>query len=108
VVFGYEFLGEVLGRRGLTAFQLRRVVVERAEGTLTFRNLEGATVARVRTANNVVRVLEGLTEGTEVTVDEGPNPIPDNQRIDSIVMFESLGGAPVALGPCLGPVSGVD
>ena len=37
---------------------------------------------------------------------QGNQPIADNVPIDSIVTFTSLGGTPVAIGPCLQPVVG--
>jgi hypothetical protein len=107
-VFAYDFLGVVLGRRAPSLFDLKRVTVDRGFGTLTFTGLAGATVARVRAANNTVKVLLGLQEGVPVTIDQDPDAIPDGQRIDSIVTFTALGGVPVAVGPCLGPVNGYD
>ena len=108
VVFGYDFLGVVLGRRAPSLFRLSTVDVDRDFGTLTFTNLRGATVARVRAANNTVKVLEGLRDGVAVTIDQDPNAIDDNQRIDSIVTFTSLGGVPVAIGPCKGAVGSIE
>jgi hypothetical protein len=106
VVFAYDFLGAVLGRRAPSVFQLKIVTVTRDFGSLTFTGLAGATVAKIRAANNTVQVLQGLREGEAVVIDQGVNAIPDEQRIDSIVTFTALGGVPVAIGPCLGPVSG--
>jgi hypothetical protein len=105
VVFAYDFLGVVLGRRAPSVFQLTTVEVERTPGHLTFANLNGATEAKVRAANNTVRVLKGLRDNEAVRIDDGANAIPDNQRIDSIVTFKSVDGVlvPVAVGPCLGP-----
>jgi len=105
-VFAYDFLGQVLGRRAPRVFQLRTVGVSRDFGTLTFTELNGATVAKIRAGNNTTRVLEGLQNGQAVTIDQGANAIADAQRIDSIVIFNSPGGVPVAIGPCLGPISG--
>ena len=62
--------------------------------------------AKIRAGNNTTRVLEGLQNGQAVTIDQGANAIADAQRIDSIVIFNSPGGVPVAIGPCLGPISG--
>ena len=107
VVFAYDFLGVVLGRRAPSVFQLKTVTVERDFGTLTFTGLAGATAAKIRAADNTVKVLEGLRDGDAVTIDRDPNAINDNQRIDSIVTFTALGGTPVGIGPCLGPVGGV-
>jgi len=104
VVFAYDFLGSVLGRR---TFQLKRVTVVRERGTLTFTDLAGATVAKIRSAANITQLLQGLREGVSVRIDEGVNAIPDGQRIDSIVTFTAVGGTPVAIGPCLGPVDGI-
>jgi hypothetical protein len=105
VVFAYDFLGVVLGRRAPSVFQLPAVEVDREPGFLTFTNLKGATVAKVRAANNTVRVLENLQDGGRVRIDDGPDAIADGQRIDSIVIFKSVDGVlvPVALGPCLSP-----
>ncbi|MFI5592237.1 hypothetical protein ACIA5G_44815 [Amycolatopsis sp. NPDC051758] len=107
VVFAYDFLGVVLGRRAPSVFQLKTVTVERDFGTLTFTGLAGATAAKIRAADNTVKVLEGLRDGDAVTIDRDPNAITDDQRIDSIVTFTALGGTPVGIGPCLGPVGGV-
>ncbi|WP_410672204.1 hypothetical protein [Amycolatopsis sp. cmx-4-68] len=107
VVFAYDFLGVVLGRRAPSVFQLKTVTVVREFGTLTFTGLAGATAAKIRAADNTVQVLEGLREGVAVTIDEGPHAIADNLRLDSIVTFTAIGGTPVAIGPCLGPVGGV-
>ena len=107
VRFAYNFLGFVLGRRAPSVFQLTTVDVKRDFGTLTFTGLGPATAALVRTANNVVRPLEGLMDGRPVTVNDGKNAITDDQRIDSIVTFTVLGGVPVAIGPCLDPVGGI-
>lgn len=106
VRFAYNFLGFALGRRAPSVFQLTTVDVERDHGTLTFKRLGTATVAKVRAANNVTRLLEGLVEGRPVTIDQGPNAITDDQRIDSIVTFTAVGGEPVAIGPCREPVPG--
>ena len=108
VVFAYEFLGVVLGRRAPSVFQLPAVGVTRDPGTLTFTNLDGATTAKVRAANNAVRVLENLREGEARDIDDGANAIADDQRIDSIVIFKPVDGVlvPVTLGPCLPPVPG--
>jgi hypothetical protein len=111
VLFAYDFLGVVLGRRAPSLFQLTTVNVERDFGTLTFTNLGIAKVARIRAANNRVKVVQGLQNGVPVTIDQDTDAntkdaIDDNQRIDSIVTFTSLGGAPVAIGPCLGPAGG--
>ncbi|MEU8413468.1 hypothetical protein AB0C24_11815 [Amycolatopsis japonica] len=106
VVFAYDFLGVVLGRRAPSVFQLKTVTVVRETGTLTFTGLAGATAAKIRSAGNITQSLQGLQEGVRVTIDEGPKAIPDGQRIDSIVTFTAIGGTPVAIGPCLGPVDG--
>ncbi|MFJ7213002.1 hypothetical protein [Amycolatopsis sp. NPDC098790] len=106
VRFAYNFLGFALGRRAPSVFQLTTVDVDREPGKLTFKRLGAATVAKVRAANNVVQVLEGLVEGQAVPIDQGPKAIQDDQRIDSIVLFTSLGGVPVAIGPCREPVPG--
>jgi len=108
VVFAYDFLGVVLGRRAPSLFQLKTVSVERDFGTLTFTGLAGAKVARIRAANNRVKVVQGLQEGVAVTIDVAPDAIDDSQRIDSIVTFTELGGVPVAIGPCLGPVGSIE
>ncbi|GAA5165293.1 MULTISPECIES: hypothetical protein [Amycolatopsis] len=106
VVFAYDFLGVVLGRRAPSVFQLTKVTVTRKPGTLTFTGLGGATAAKIRAANNVTQLLQGLAEGVPVRIDQGANAIQDDQRIDSIVTFTAVGGLPVALGPCLDAVSG--
>lgn len=106
VRFAYNFLGFVLGRRAPSVFQLTTVDVDRDHGTLTFKRLGTATVAKVRAADNVTRLIEGLVEGRPVTIDQGPNAITDDQRIDSIVTFTAVGGEPVAIGPCREPVPG--
>jgi hypothetical protein len=106
VVFAYDFLGVVLGRREPSVFQLTTVTVERDFGTLTFTGLGAATAAKIRAADNTVRFLEGLRDGVAVTIDEDPHAISDNLRIDSIITFTARGGTPVAIGPCLGPVGG--
>jgi hypothetical protein len=107
VVFAYDFLGVVLGRRAPSVFQLKTVTVQRNLGTLTFTDLAGATTAKIRAANNTVQVLEGLRDGVPATIDQGPKAIPDTQRIDSIVTFTVVGGTPVAIGPCLGVIETV-
>jgi len=107
VVFAYDFLGAVLGRHAPSVFQLKRVTVTRNPGTLTFTGLDGATAAKVRAADNTVRLLEGLSEGVPVRIDYDPDAIADNVRIDSIVTFTVAGGKPVAIGPCRGPVGDV-
>jgi hypothetical protein len=107
VVFAYDFLGVVLGRRAPSVFQLTLVGVTRESGRLTFTGLKGATAARVRSARNQVRLLEGLADGQPVRIDQAPNAIDDAARIDSIVTFTVAGGVPVALGPCLDPVDGI-
>lgn len=107
VVFAYDFLGVVLGRRAPSVFQLTTVTVVRDFGTLTFTGLGAATAAKIRAEDNTVRFLEGLRDGMPVTIDQGPGAIPDNRRIDSIITFTARGGTPVAIGPCLGPVGGV-
>ena len=61
VVFAYDFLGVVLGRRAPSVFQLTTVDVTRNSGTLTFTGLQGATAAKVRAANNRVQLLDGLS-----------------------------------------------
>ena len=38
--------------------------------------------------------------------DKATSPSHDDVPIDSIVTFTSLGGTPVAIGPCLQPVVG--
>ncbi|MEU0793470.1 hypothetical protein ABZ342_25645 [Amycolatopsis sp. NPDC005961] len=106
VRFAYNFLGVALGRRAPSVFQLTKVDVHRDTRTLTFTGLGPATVARVRAANNVVRLLEGLVDGTPVTIDDGKDAIRYDQRIDSIVTFTARNGTPVAIGPCLDPVPG--
>ncbi len=105
VVFAYDFLGVVLGRRAPSLFQLRTVTVVRDFGTLTFTGIGAATVARIRAANNRVKTVE-IREGEPVTIDRDPDAITDDQRIDSIITFTSVGGVPVAIGPCQGPVFG--
>lgn len=107
VVFAYDFLGVVLGRRAPSLFQLRTVQVDRDFGTLEFTGLGDAKVARIRAANNRVKVVD-VQEGVPVVIDKGPDAIDDNQRIDSIVTFTSRGGVPVAIGPCLGPVGSIE
>ncbi|MEV6643711.1 hypothetical protein [Amycolatopsis sp. NPDC051371] len=107
VVFAYDFLGVVLGRHAPSVFQLTTVTVVRDFGTLTFTGLGPATAAKIRAADNTVRFLEGLRDGMPVTIDQGPQAISDNLRIDSIITFTARGGTPVAIGPCLGPVGGV-
>jgi hypothetical protein len=106
VVFAYDFLGVVLGRRAPSVFQLKTVTVVRASRTLTFTGLAGATAAKIRADDNTVQVLEGLREDEPVTIDEGPKAISDDRRIDSIVTFTVAGGTPVAIGLCQGPVGG--
>jgi hypothetical protein len=105
VRFAYNFLGFVLGRRAPSVFQLPAVGVTRAHRTLTFTGLGGATAAKVRAANNAFQVLDGLVEGRPVYIDQGDEPITDDQRIDSIVTF-TASGVPVAIGPCQDPVPG--
>ncbi len=113
VVFAYDFLGVVLGRRAPSVFQLTRVNVTRATGamlTFTDQDLNGATAAKVRSADNHVQLLTGLTPNTPVSIGQKAPPpnqaIDDGVPIDSIVTFTSLGGTPVAIGPCLQPVAG--
>ena len=113
VVFAYDFLGVVLGRRAPSVFQLTRVNVTRATGamlTFTDQDLNGATAAKVRSADNHVQLLTGLTPNTPVSIGQKAPPpnqaIDDGVPIDSIVTFTSLGGTPVAIGPCLPPVGG--
>ena len=103
VVFAYDFLGVVLGRRAPSVFQLTTVGVTRNSGTLTFTGLQGATAAKVRAANNRVQLLDGLRDNVPVTIDQGDQAIINSVAIDSIVTFTSPGGTPVAIGPCLPP-----
>jgi hypothetical protein len=105
VVFAYDFLAGVVGRSTPSLFT--RVTVERRSDTLTFTNLAGATAARIRTATNIVRDLDNLQEGVAVNINQGDKAINDDQRIDSIVTFTAPGGVPVAIGPCLGPVTSI-
>jgi hypothetical protein len=107
VVFAYDFLGVVLGRRDPRVFQLRTVGVTRNERRLTFTDLKGATVAKVRGANNGTQLLEGLRDNEPATIrTEGDNAIPDQVEIDSIVILSARDGVPVAIGPCQPPVPG--
>jgi hypothetical protein len=109
VVFAYEFLGVVLGRRTPRVFQLRNVEVRRDFDGLTFTGLNGATAARIRSDRNVVVDLKDLRDGVAFPIDKAPDPQPritSDQRIDSIIIFSAPGGVPVAIGPCLGPVFG--
>jgi hypothetical protein len=106
VRFAYNFLGFVLGRRAPSVFQLTKVDVQRDTRTLTFTGLGPATAAKVRSAGNVVRLLEGLVDGRPVTIDDGKDAIRYDQRIDSIVTLTAREGVPVAIGPCLDPVPG--
>lgn len=109
VVFAYDFLGSVLGRRAPRVFQLRRVEVTRDGGGLTFNDLRDATAAKIRSDRNVVVDLNNLRDGVEERIDGNADPsknITNDQRIDSIILFNSPGGVPVAIGPCLGPDNG--
>jgi hypothetical protein len=99
-VFAYEFLGEVLGRRG---FAVAKVGVVRDrdgnQGNLTFTNLGLGKTARVRAADNSQDIIENLQENVQVNTD-----IPNGLPIDSIVVLDAV-GVPVAIGPCLRPTS---
>jgi hypothetical protein len=99
-LFAYEFLGEMLGRRG---FAVPKVGVVRDrdgnQGNLTFTNLGLGKTARVRAANNSQDIIENLQENVSVNTD-----IPNGQPIDSIVVLDAV-GVPVAIGPCRGPIS---
>lgn len=99
VQFAYEFLGEVLGRRGQPAFAVPRVTVTRDRGRLTFTELRGGTVARLRARDGTTDVLEELREGVAAQTS-----IPDEQPIDSIVVLDGRDGPAVAIGPCLAPL----
>lgn len=102
VVFAYEFLGSVLGRRAPRVFQLRKVGVTRGFRELTFTGLQGATAAKIRSNRNVVVELTELRDGAAVNID----PITSDERIDSIVVFNVPGGVPVAIGPWVDPLNG--
>ena len=111
VVFAYDFLGFVLGRRAPSVFQLTAVTVIRNDhNKLTFTGLGKATAAKVRAADNHVQLLKDLTDDVgpiEIQQNDKDNqPISSDQPIDSIVTFTSLGGTPVAIGPCLPAVVG--
>lgn len=99
VQFAYEFLGEMLGRRGQPVFSVPRATATRDRGSLTFTELRGGTVARLRARDGTTDVLEELREG--VAVQTG---IPDEQPIDSIVVLDGRDGVAVAIGPCLAPL----
>ena len=107
VVFAYDFLGFVLGRRAPSVFQLPAVnVIRDGNNELTFTSLGKATAAKVRSADNHVQLLKDLTDdpiGIQQK-DKDNQPISSDQPIDSIVTFTSLGGTPVAIGPCLSAV----
>jgi hypothetical protein len=106
VLFAYEFLGEVLGRRlGSRFFATPKVTVDRdfTSATLTFTGLPATSrVARVRAAGGGVEVLPlpdplpDPTQGATVPVTE----IPNAEAIDSIVILDGR-GVPLALGNCL-------
>ena len=110
VVFAYDFLGFVLGRRAPSVFQLTAVTVIRDDhNELTFQGLGKATAAKVRAADNHVQLLKDLTNDVAIAIqqkDKDNQPISSDQPIDSIVTFTSLGGTPVAIGPCLPAVVG--
>ena len=110
MVFAYDFLGFVLGRRAPSVFQLTAVTVIRDnDNKLTFTGLGKATAAKVRAADNHVQLLKDLTDDVspiEIQQNDKDNqPISSDQPIDSIVTFTSLGGTPVAIGPCLPAVA---
>jgi hypothetical protein len=101
VEFAYTFLSELLVRSALNGDLLtaQRVLTPPADLTrtgdgLTFRELNGATVARVQAGATVV-VLENLQENTAVR----PGNIPDDQLIDSILLLRD--GVPVAIALCV-------
>ncbi|MEV6847949.1 hypothetical protein [Actinoplanes sp. NPDC051411] len=101
MLFAYNFLGEVVGRRNFR-FTLR-AVADRDRDGLRFTELRGGTFARLRSADNRIEELENLVAGTRVKL----TVIPDDQAIDAIVVLERRGGVPVAIGNCQGPVPGV-
>lgn len=114
VVFAYDFLGKVLGRRAPRVFEPRAVVVQRDGDFVTFTGLKvdglpTGTFARIRSNRNVVVLLEDLRDGEPRSVATDPNEnkqITFDQRIDSIVVFDKVGGTPVAIGNCLPPSNG--
>lgn len=107
VVFAYDFLGQVLGRRTPRVFQPRTVDVNRRGAHLTFSGLTGVNpLAKIRSNKNVVVELGNLVNGQAVHINQSTDPakhITNDQRIDSIIVLDSPGGVPVAIGPCLTP-----
>ncbi|WP_406356399.1 hypothetical protein [Streptomyces sp. NBC_00658] len=102
VRFAYLFLGDMLGRAATESSEFRtpRVQVAREAGKLTFTELHGGTVARLRGADNTAEVLTNLRKNVARVI-----KIPDAQRIDSIVVLDGPDGVPVAIGGCVPPVS---
>jgi len=102
VQFAYRFLGAMLGRAATESSEFRtpRVEVARKAGKLTFTELHGGTVARLRAADNTAEELTNLRKNVARVI-----TIPDAQRIDSIVVLDSPDGVPVAIGGCIPPVS---
>lgn len=107
VVFAYDFLGQALGRRAPRVFRPRTVGVNRRGASLTFSGLTGANpLAKIRSNKNVVVELSNLVDGQAVRIDQDTDSakhITNDQRIDSIIVLDSPGGVPVAIGPCLAP-----
>lgn len=102
VLFAYDFLGLVLGRPNFPA----PVDVERNGNELTFRDLRNGagTFALLRAADNTREELAGLVENTPVEL----KVIPNDQAIDSIVIFTEKDGVPLAVAECQPAESNVD
>lgn len=107
VVFAYDFLGQALGRRTPRVFRPGTVDVSRDGTSLTFSGLTGANpLAKIRSNKNVVVELKDLVNNQAVRTDQDTDStkhITADQRIDSIIVLDSPGGVPVAIGPCLAP-----
>ena len=107
VVFAYDFLGQALGRRTPRVFQPKTVDVNRRGAYLTFSGLTGANrLAKIRSNKNIVVELSNLVDNQAVHINQGTDPakhITNDQWIDSIIVLDSPGGVPVAIGPCLAP-----
>lgn len=102
VLFAYDYLGEVLNRRN---FRFNpRAEVDRDDVGLTFRNL-GEVVAsvRLRSADNTVEPLSGITNNVRVELQK----IPDDQPIDAFLVLDPQ-GVPVAIADCEPAIEGVD
>jgi hypothetical protein len=97
--FAYRFLGELLVRRDSIFVPLLRTTATRQVGNkVTFSQLHGGKVAKLRGRDGAIDTLKELTEGGQQRLEHIASDVP----VDAIALLDE-GGALVAIGPCLGP-----